>query len=125
MAEGEIFFQGKKFVSLRRASELTGYAKDYVGQLCRLEKIKSERVGRDWFVDVEDLLDYKKNKIESIRLEKKILAKKDFSIPIELSIDEEKTTQNKEISSKREIEFYNFFILSFVFCLLFYIYSDG
>lgn len=93
MAGNELFIQGKKFISLKRASELSGYAKDYVGQLCRCGKIKSERVGRDWFVDLENLLCYKKNKIEST---KKILQQKEIVGKID--------SQNKDISSRRAIE---------------------
>ncbi|MBU4223977.1 hypothetical protein KJ934_02025, partial [Patescibacteria group bacterium] len=93
MAGNELFIQGKKFISLKRASELSGYAKDYIGQLCRCGKIKSERIGRDWFVDLEGLLCYKKNKIESTE---KILQQKEIAGKID--------SQNKDISSRRAIE---------------------
>jgi len=39
MAEDFFEIDGKKFISLKRASEVTGYTNDYVGQLCRSEKI--------------------------------------------------------------------------------------
>ena len=58
----EIYFDGKKFVSLKKASEASGYAKDYIGQLCRGDKINSRRVGREWFVDQEDLIGYQDKK---------------------------------------------------------------
>lgn len=61
MPEDEIYLGGKKYISLRRGRDLTGYTKDYIGQLCRAEKIVSERIGRDWFVDPHNLLEYKKN----------------------------------------------------------------
>ena len=60
MAEDEVYFLGKKFISLKRASHISGYAKDYIGQLCRGGKIKAERVGRDWFVEVDSLITHKK-----------------------------------------------------------------
>lgn len=47
----ELEIQGKKYISSKRASELTGYAKDYVGQLARAGKIPGTRVGRAWYVD--------------------------------------------------------------------------
>ena len=42
---GELFFDGKKYISSKRAAELYGYASDYVTQLCRDGKISAERVG--------------------------------------------------------------------------------
>lgn len=47
----ELEIQGKKYISSKRAAELTGYAKDYVGQLARAGKIPGTRVGRAWYVE--------------------------------------------------------------------------
>lgn len=47
--------QGKTYISSKRASELTGYAKDYVGQLARSGKLPGVRVGRAWYVDADTL----------------------------------------------------------------------
>lgn len=52
----ELEIKGKKYISSKRASELTGYAKDYVGQLARAGKIPGSRVGRAWYVEEEALL---------------------------------------------------------------------
>ncbi len=52
----ELVLSGKKYISSKRASELTGYAKDYVGQLARGGKIPATRVGRAWYVDETALL---------------------------------------------------------------------
>jgi hypothetical protein len=46
----EILIEEKKYVSSRRAAELTGYAKDYVGQLCREGRVPARLVGRGWYV---------------------------------------------------------------------------
>ena len=51
----ELSFEGKKFISSKRAAEVTGYAQDYVGQLSRMGKISGRRVGRSWYVDEEEL----------------------------------------------------------------------
>ena len=48
-------FEGKKYISARRASEISGYASDYVGQLCRASKLDCRMVGRSWFVTEESL----------------------------------------------------------------------
>ncbi|MEK7613540.1 MAG: hypothetical protein AAB439_01525 [Patescibacteria group bacterium] len=52
----ELDLQGKKYISSKRASELTGYAKDYVGQLARGNKVPATRVGRSWYVEQEAIL---------------------------------------------------------------------
>jgi hypothetical protein len=52
----ELEIQGKKYISSKRAAELTGYAKDYVGQLARGGKIPGTRVGRAWYVQEAALL---------------------------------------------------------------------
>lgn len=52
----ELELQGKKYISSKRASELTGYAKDYIGQLARGNKVPATRVGRAWYVEEEAIL---------------------------------------------------------------------
>lgn len=54
-AMDELDIGGKKYISSRRAGEITGYAKDYIGQLARAEKIIGTRVGRAWYVDEQSL----------------------------------------------------------------------
>jgi len=48
-------FEGKKYISSRRASEISDYASDYIGQLCRAGKLDSRMIGRSWFVTEESL----------------------------------------------------------------------
>lgn len=38
----------KKLLSSKEAGILTGYTGTYIRQLCRLGKIKAEKIGRDW-----------------------------------------------------------------------------
>ncbi len=52
----EIIVAGKRYISSKRASALSGYAKDYVGQLIRQGKIPGTRVGRAWYADMEAIL---------------------------------------------------------------------
>ncbi|PIY57840.1 MAG: hypothetical protein COY99_01130, partial [Candidatus Yonathbacteria bacterium CG_4_10_14_0_8_um_filter_47_645] len=51
----ELNFEEKTYISAKRASELTGYAADYIGQLAREEKIRGHLIGRSWFVEQESL----------------------------------------------------------------------
>lgn len=46
----EILIEEKKYISSKRAAKVTGYAKDYVGQLCREGRVPARLVGRSWYV---------------------------------------------------------------------------
>ncbi len=46
----EITIGDKVYVSSKRAAKITGYAKDYVGQLCREGRVEARLVGRNWYV---------------------------------------------------------------------------
>lgn len=52
----ELIIQGKKYISSKRAAEISGYAKDYVGQLIRSGKLHGVRFGRAWYVDEMELM---------------------------------------------------------------------
>ena len=55
----EFFADGKKFISSKRAAEISGYANDYIGQLCRNGKLECRLIGRTWFIDETLLLNHK------------------------------------------------------------------
>lgn len=40
----------KIYVSSKQAAKITGYAKDYIGQLCREGRVEARLVGRNWYV---------------------------------------------------------------------------
>ncbi len=46
----EILIEEKKYISSKRAAKMTGYAKDYIGQLCREGRVPARLVGRSWYV---------------------------------------------------------------------------
>jgi len=52
--------EGKSYISSKRASELSGYAQDYIGQLSRKSFIDARRIGGLWYVSMESLEAYKK-----------------------------------------------------------------
>src|SRR3989344_3444496 len=58
-ASDEIILDGKKYISSRRAGEITRYTNDYIGQLCRAGKVDGKLIGRIRFVDEASLLAYK------------------------------------------------------------------
>ncbi|MDO8620030.1 MAG: helix-turn-helix domain-containing protein, partial [bacterium] len=49
-------FKEGNLISTSDAAKLTGYAKDYIGQLCRLQKIRGVMIGNRWLIDKESLL---------------------------------------------------------------------
>lgn len=46
----ELVIDNLVYIPSRKAAEITGYAKDYVGQLCREGRIEAKLVGRSWYV---------------------------------------------------------------------------
>jgi hypothetical protein len=50
-----ISIEGKEWISTSRASEIAGYSRDYVAQLCRQGKIRSLMSERAWWVDESSL----------------------------------------------------------------------
>lgn len=62
----EILIEEKKYVSSKQAAKLTGYAKDYVGQLCREGRVPARLVGRSWYVLESAISDHRfGNPVES------------------------------------------------------------
>ena len=55
----EITIDSEILISSKRASELSGYEQDYIGQLCRGGNIKARRVGGLWYVSADSLMKYK------------------------------------------------------------------
>ncbi len=55
----DLFFENIRYISVKDASTLTGYSKDYIGQLCRQDKILSKRIGRIWYVGEDSIITYK------------------------------------------------------------------
>lgn len=46
----ELTIGDKTYISSKQAAKITGYAKDYVGQLCREGRVEARLVGRNWYV---------------------------------------------------------------------------
>jgi len=57
----ELYFDQKKYISVKDASLLTGYTRDYIGQLSRSAKIESKKIGDLWYVSEESVLRYRPN----------------------------------------------------------------
>ena len=57
----ELIFAGNKYISSKRASKLTGYTADYIGQICRADKIECRLVGRNWYINEREIERNKKS----------------------------------------------------------------
>jgi hypothetical protein len=55
----EILIGDKKYISSKQAAKVTGYAKDYIGQLCREGRVPARLVGRSWYVLESALHDHR------------------------------------------------------------------
>jgi hypothetical protein len=55
----ELDIDGKKYIPTKVAAKLTGYAKDYVGQLCREGRVECRLVGRSWYILESSILEHR------------------------------------------------------------------
>lgn len=101
--------EGKKYISSRRASEMSDYSSDYIGQLCRSNKLDCKMVGRAWFVTEESIHLHKatisreeanRNRIENLKGKKEVSVsnKKDYiqpTVQVKAIVDSALETVNK------------------------------
>ncbi len=55
-----IIIDNMEYVSVEEAAEITGYDPEYIRRLLRQNKIKAEKKGTMWWIDLESLKEYKK-----------------------------------------------------------------
>lgn len=60
--EISVSFDGKDYISASRASEISGYSKDYVTQLAREGKVDAHQSSNRWYIDQESLIQHKREK---------------------------------------------------------------
>lgn len=60
-----VVVNGKNYVKARDIARDLGYTADYVGQLCRAEKVDAQLVGRSWYVNKESLQAHKRDRYRS------------------------------------------------------------
>ena len=70
MEENDIIvINGKRYISAKKACEMTGYSKDYIGQLCRAGKFPGRVFKHKRFVE-EDALFEHAQKVGGIEIRK-------------------------------------------------------
>ncbi|MFZ2522898.1 MAG: helix-turn-helix domain-containing protein, partial [Minisyncoccia bacterium] len=114
----DLFFENKKYISAKDAAKLTGYSKDYVGQLCRGNKIEAKRIGHTWYVSEDSILKYKttpttfdfaqnlKPKVEPIIISEPMEVTSDVHIVSEphLELSQEAKDLNNGVSSPELVQ---------------------
>jgi|CXWL01.1.fsa_nt_gi hypothetical protein len=79
----ELTLDNKIYISSKKAAAITGYAKDYVGQLCREGRVAARLVGRSWYVLEESIKSHRFGQGETIE---------NISIKIDEKIEEKNET---------------------------------
>jgi len=82
-----ISVKGKSFVKSTDIARELGYTTDYVGQLCRGEKVEAKLVGRSWYVNPDSIKEHKKNRYRSVAAKSKAqikdtIEKKTTEVPV-------------------------------------------
>jgi hypothetical protein len=61
----ELVIDNLVYIPSKKAAAITGYAKDYVGQLCREGRIEAKLVGRSWYVLESSVREHRFGKISA------------------------------------------------------------
>jgi len=74
----ELIFAGNKYISSKRAAKFTGYAADYIGQMCRGGNMDCRLVGRNWYIKETDVIEQRKSfkKEQGVQIHNRIAYKK-------------------------------------------------
>ena len=62
-----ITVDGEEYTKASILAELFGYTSDYIGQLCRANKVDAKLVGRSWYVNEYSLGKHKDTRYEALR----------------------------------------------------------
>jgi len=109
---GELFFEGKKYISSSRAAKISGYTGDYIGQLCRGGKLECRMVGRSWYVSLDSIVAHKNQNVDFPSNRKKgksilisnIPDLKSESISILETLEAKEEDASLEFENKRTLE---------------------
>src|SRR3989338_7087712 len=82
---GEIFLEGRSYLSLKKAAELSTYHSDYLGRLVRNEKLRGQRFGIQWFIEKDSLLAFIRAHRDSSEIDENTPKEADFTVKVEPS----------------------------------------
>ena len=113
----ELIFAGNKYISSKRAAKLTGYATDYIGQMCRGGNMDCRLVGRNWYIKETAVIEQRKSfkKEQGVQIHNRIAYKKyeledpvyyiDDNRPNNLEINKKVLLKNQTDEEKNNIIF--------------------
>jgi len=111
----ELIFAGNKYISSKRAAKFTGYAADYIGQMCRGGNMDCRLVGRNWYIKETDVIEQRKSfkKEQGVQIHNRIAYKKyeledpvyyiDDNRPNNLEINKKVLAENQTEEEKNNI----------------------
>lgn len=99
-----LILEGKVYISARRAAKIINYAQDYIGQLCRANKLDCKMVGRSWFVTEESLLAHRESAIDSMH-EKVSKSVKNIDIETRLAIQQDALIKSKIVDDQNPVKY--------------------
>lgn len=91
-------------ISLAQAAQMSGYHQDYLGQLCRLGKLRASKIGRNWYTTQSEIHSLLSNPAASDPAEFLQMDTAEESEPVEpLTQEAPIVTANYLISEVREV----------------------
>jgi len=91
----EILIEEKRYISSKQAAKITGYAKDYIGQLCREGRVPARLVGRSWYVLESAISDHRFGN-PAMEMEEKPSPEKNIVSPLSSTLAEPRYTSEPE-----------------------------
>lgn len=88
----EISVRGKKYLKAKLVARELGYTTDYIGQLCRAEKVDAELVGRTWYVNPDSVKGHKGARYRST----KAATKRELRADLVRSLQQQQQTTERE-----------------------------
>src|SRR3989344_3352175 len=106
----EIFLNGIRYLSATQAAQNSGLNPDYVAQLCRGNKIRGRRIGRNWYVSDDSLSSFLVSQSYQKSLRREELARERVneyhsSTPLHRNKKDQSEPPNAEISSRSSEKF--------------------
>src|SRR3989344_2673002 len=101
----EIFFNGVRYISAQEAANASNLTRDYIARLCRDNKVRGRRVGKNWYVDEGSLKgfliqqEYAKSKRHEELTEQRLKEYKSVRVPVQ----KQKFSEEKDSASTKEL----------------------
>lgn len=113
----------EKYISLKEASEISGYSPDYIGQLIRKGKIKGKQVyfNTAWMVTEEQVREYMEQKING----RGTLTGKEWILQAITNFPENLKNKIKFLKLFKIVLYFSILFTVFLFLLLIYIFSTS